>query len=530
MKSNAARMPESEKPRKGSARYLQPRDLHERWILEAQLELQSPCHVGGPDADAVSEQPLLRDVQGQPFIPGTTLAGVMRARLLQAQKQATLLFGHDTDTRQGEGSPSALKVDDARMIPATVPIELRQGVSIDSRTGIAEDHKLYDMELLPVGARFSLRLELELPKKPAQQADELAKCLLMLLKSVEIEGLSLGKRTRRGYGQVRIVADAQGNKWTLTRYELMKPLHLLGWLLEGRVRNSEVDSQREAPIAPDNFASIDALAIDLSIPLEVLPLAPCTTFKLHAVLESSLLIRSGGRDPQGADAEHLHRPELTANGNKTVPILSGTSLAGLLRHQCLRIALTVSGERTLEGKDVGGSRAESLVDAIFGKGLTRKSGNVSRLYVPETPLLETLPMRHTRVRLDPWTGGALDTALFTHDACFGGSLKLTLKLSSLPTELETEAARALLLLALRDLVSGLCPVGGEGSIGRGWLKPPKSGEFLRVSGHTMSNCGQSEETIFLRDSGAFDLEAQSPWRCRLEALKTLLNPQLETSP
>lgn len=506
------------------ARYRTTRNVSEIWTLEALLELQTPCHIGGPDADAASEQPLLRDVKGRPFIPGTSLAGVFRARLEQARRTdwagtdwAELLFGHGTDTEEGKGLPSRLKVDDARLTSSNIHVELRQGVAIQSDTGIAADQQLYDIELLAVGTRFLLRLELELPSKggDSSKIEGIKTALLSLLMSLEEDGMFLGKRTQRGYGHVRVVPDAQGSRWRLQRHNLAEKSGMLSWLLRGRDNNAG-----SAPL--ETPANVEALASIIKGTWKPLGSPGVTRFHLHVVLAGSILIRSGGRDPYGADAEHLHRVQLENERATTAPILSGTSLAGVLRHQCLRIARSIQGTSSSQ-------RSEALIDAMFGKGLDRRSGHASKLRVSESTIKGSRVMRHTRVRIDPWTGGALETFLFTNDVCYGGEIRLELSLRELPAGLpgenfadaqtRTRAAQALLLLALRDLVTGLCPVGGEGGTGRGWLQAPPDGAFLTVHSPPQPDDGSSRQETIRLLNGALVLENPKDWQDALQALR-----------
>ena len=70
-------------------------------------------------------------------------------------------------------------------------------------------------------------------------------------------------------------------------------------------------------------------------------------------LDGSLLIRSEGEEKNSPDMVHLR----SWRGEEAKPVLSGTSLAGVMRGRALRIAKTCLGETA--GTD--------LVDEMFGK-------------------------------------------------------------------------------------------------------------------------------------------------------------------
>jgi CRISPR/Cas system CSM-associated protein Csm3 (group 7 of RAMP superfamily) len=68
------------------------------------------------------------------------------------------------------------------------------------------------------------------------------------------------------------------------------------------------------------------------------------------------------------------------------------------------------------------------------------------------------------VKIDRFTGGTIDTALFDEEPVVGGRVGFDVEIRN------PEAAEvALLLMAARDLLDGLMTLGGEASVGRGRL-------------------------------------------------------------
>jgi CRISPR/Cas system CSM-associated protein Csm3 (group 7 of RAMP superfamily) len=79
----------------------------------------------------------------------------------------------------------------------------------------------------------------------------------------------------------------------------------------------------------------------------------------------------------------------------------------------------------------------------------------------------------TRVKIDRFTGGAFESALFTEQPLVGkpdSEVKLHLTLRVPHNETPKESELGLLLLLLKDLWTGDLPIGGESGIGRGRLK------------------------------------------------------------
>lgn len=446
------------------------RSVKRRLVIQGILELTSPTHLGGNDPLSLTDQPILRDHEGIPYIPGTTLAGLLRfyaSTVLKKEgkdsedeesSEIVALFG----CRWGEENEeqSALIVDDAPMIEEQrqgIITELRDGVAIDPKTGIAADRKKFDQEWLPVGTRFRLNFEVLLKDVPPKnnKADEKClkadeKCLRLLftvLSALENEEIRLGGRTRRGHGSCRVL-NWQHQSFDLTSIEGMRQ-----WLgREGGVPTGwpkaewKPKSVREMaqcyfsdPFQPEKAAK---MVVNLSL--------SCS---------SSLLIRSEGYEAEGADAVHLHRLHL--GSEKKEPVLSGTSLGGVLRHRALKIANTLALPQ-------GNGKAKSFVEKLFGTEMTkgkRENLQASRIRVNEA-VIEKDPalLRHTRVRIDRWRGSSLEHMLFTEDALFGGKVKVRLEVFD-----PSDAEIGLVLCLVKDLFTGDLPVGGESGVGRGIL-------------------------------------------------------------
>lgn len=233
------------------------------------------------------------------------------------------------------------------------------------------------------------------------------------------------------------------------------------------------------------------------------------SFTLEATfaLNGSMLIRSEGRSAdRGPDAVHLKARQ--ANGG-IAPVLSGTSLAGVLRARAYKILATL-----------GSTNAKDQVDKLFGADMEeckRKKTQpfASRLKVTEQVINNVqAELVQNRVSIDRFTGGALETALFNEQPVFGGKdsrLTLTLHLRN-PKDFEI----GLLLQLLKDLWTGDLPVGGESSVGRGRLqglsaKLIRSGKTLgtiTAVGERLQNLEPSEGLAELAEGYAEKLKQE----------------------
>jgi CRISPR/Cas system CMR subunit Cmr4 (Cas7 group RAMP superfamily) len=71
----------------------------------------------------------------------------------------------------------------------------------------------------------------------------------------------------------------------------------------------------------------------------------------------------------------------------------------------------------------------------------------------------------TRVKIDRFTGGAADGALFTEKPWYGGETTLEIRYP-----IERSDIKELLVLALDAIDKGVIQIGGESAIGRGFFK------------------------------------------------------------
>lgn len=447
-----------------------PRPLAARWVIRGTLTLETALHLGGDVGEHV-DMPVLRDARdGKPLLPGTTLAGALRSaladrllgygepemvrdqndclRLRPKAEPIVALFGGSRGDDDGSQSP-LIVFDAVGEIPPGYGVEIRDGVAISPETGIAEDHKKYDYEVLPAKTTFPVRVDLLLPapasKDGATPADEksLLEALAAALDAFAHGQNAFGAKRSRGLGRVSTV-------WAARRFDLGSPQGWLEWLLW----------DHEQPFAANTGQSCIRDVLEQAAPKALRSLELPGDGRKRVVLDVDLmvahdiLVRSPGTDPGAPDVSHLH--------SGGVAILPGTSLAGVMRAQALRIAKLVRA---------GQDDAEHWVDRLFGARFEgqRPSGKLkprtSRLRVGETSFEGNLPQRQTRVAIDRFTQGVVDAALFDEQTEVGGRATVRLELWN-----PEEGELGLALLVLKDLLDGSLPVGGASSVGRGVLR------------------------------------------------------------
>lgn len=426
------------------------RQVLARYTITATLTAAGPIHIGGAHQGLATDMLCAVNGAGDFYLPGPSLAGALRGELQARDVQEAVLWGDDTTE-----SASRVRVADA---PATTSpvVEIRDGVTIQARTGTAEPGKLYTREVLPAGTSFAARIEIEeLPKEPAQR---LAQNLAQLL---AIDGITVGAFKTKGLGHLR-ACDVR-----LTRTDLATPTGLLNLL----------------------FGEPDELPFDaVALPAR----GAQVTIRIDWRARGPVLV-SRATDGGGVDTVPL-----TAGGPQGERLcLPGSSIKGALRSQAERIVATMAAgavakaEVTAVGDLFGAAGERSVQD-----GTARNTGWRGALRVADVHCLAALPPHSAigfaepvdgpalavgdHVAIDRWTGGALDSALYSvlepwqTQSGQWEPINLVVELQRIPAE-RRDAALGLLYLVCRDLCDGWFGIGYGTARGYGAIEaePPQ---------------------------------------------------------
>jgi len=421
------------------------RSIVARWTIEANLILESATHLGGESGEP-TDMILLRDPRTSlPLLSGTSLAGALRSHLADVlggyrtveDPRVVRLFGGGRGDDVGSQSP-LIVFDSLGELPTGHPAEVRDGVQIDAARGIAEDRKKFDFEVLPAGTRFPLRFDLLIPA--ADEEAELVSLLVTALDGLSSGEIALGARRSRGLGAVR----TEG--WRSVRYDLSSRDGWMSWIL----------SDAESPTARNGKDHVDATAAcQAARPSLVLQRYDDQRRRIVAelalCLKRPLLIRSAPLTADAPDAAHLQ-----SAGRSVLP---GTSVAGVLRKEALRIAGVVRhthGDAAIWVERLFGPRMEGT------ENIASTPPQASRLRVSESAIEDGTRTRPTRVRIDRFTQGVAPGPLFDEEVQHAGTVRMRMELRNPePGEL------GLLVLLLKDLLSGNLAVGGTSAVGRG---------------------------------------------------------------
>ncbi|GAB1539839.1 RAMP superfamily CRISPR-associated protein [Scytonema sp. NUACC21] len=489
------------------------RYIIKRVIIRSTLILDTPTSLGNGDAESPIHLALVRDsISEHALLTGSSIAGAIRNYLREyengymasekADDLATILFGAIRSDEDGNQSP--LIIDDS-ISTSPIKFELRDGVEINSVTRTAADKAKYDLELLQTGTEFPLCFELLIERESDEPA--LLKGLAIALQGLEKGEISVGMKKRRGFGRCHV------KEWQVWNFHMEDASDRMAWLT---LDHSWLTEPPCTKLPAVNTSIIEAMKeVGLKFVEEFKDRRVRFTIQATFKLTSSLLIRSSqfetSRDPEFVHLKS-HRPNpQSANQPNAVPVLSGTSLAGVLRHRAERIVNTLH--------EVNSQITQEIVNDIFGfpkgkKDINQPDSNsrkkkleakASRLVVHESIIKHTTDLVQSRIAIDRFTGGVYHGALFQEQPVLGGSnenLKLHLELCD-PKDHEI----GLLLLLLKDLWTEDLPVGGASSVGRGRLQGICANMTYYKSGKTQEWMIQEQPDKTLHISHPKKLEA-----------------------
>ncbi|MBN2390316.1 MAG: CRISPR-associated RAMP protein [Anaerolineae bacterium] len=254
--------------------------FHNRLRVRGTLSAETALRIGSGGSSGPTEHdlPVLKDVYGRPYIPGSSFKGAYRAhleRLLRAMDE-TLACTSTSRPRQAGALPGCLTQGDIDRLkqdyqdkPAKLTAEIlrrscwtcsvlgapwlaskvlvrdltvvpetwfdhyliRDGVAIDRDTETAAEGLKYDFEAVPSGVGFRFEMVIE------NASDAELGLALLGLREFEMGNVALGGAISRGLGSVTLALDWAQSEW------LTAP-NLRAYFAEQSVERLQEESQR----------------------------------------------------------------------------------------------------------------------------------------------------------------------------------------------------------------------------------------------------------------------------------------------
>ena len=386
---------------------------------------QSPLRLSNGDSNE-TDNDLMTDLRGFPFIPGSSLAGALRGML--SKEDGDDLFGYISDNGRKE---SRVLVSDAKLPEDTkkedIRISHRDGVGLNEY-GVAKKSAKFDFEIVETAKPYTAIIEIRCEE--GDREDLLLKNLLM---RIAAEGIFFGARTTRGYG--RMTAEV-----TCTCFELNSASSLTEWLdcypLDpASLHDREIPIRNEADTGWDHSDMIIRAGLRMK-----------DSFSVRVYATKAIEVKEKKKK-----ANPDYSPMTNFNGE---PVIPGTSWAGVFRHHMGRIAREL-------GVD---AQKQKELDRAFGV-----SGDEilkSRVLFSETNVEGGKEKIVQRNAVERFTAAPRNTGLYCAAIWYGGMGTLEIRIRDYQPEKDRLLVN-LLTQCLRDLHEGLLNIGGEGGVGRG---------------------------------------------------------------
>ena len=504
------------------------RAINHRFRITGRLVAVTPISVAGLDGASTADMELAVNGRGQFYVPGTSLAGPMRAWFFEVfcKGPTEALWGR-TPARNSkdEGHASYVTVEDAVVVTGAEP-EIRDGVGIDRVTGTAAQGFKFDRQVLPKGTALCFGMTVEAPHKNGlpdnvsdDSIDAAVRGIAQLLHAMQDGAVRLGGakpvRLRRRCG-----VEMQGRAIRLGGAKT-RGLGRLS-LKDLRIERDELGT-RDGVLARLKGGASKVGGIELIDPDHEKNARSLGSIRIAITwrADGPVMMKSG---EEGLTIDML--PLMSSDGEKLVQVLTGAGIKGVLSAHSERICRTLFDPRDTGIPDDLLKQLEArhpLVQLLYGAGKKKENRNngerglglgalsVDDCYgdvaieaarwrkllsaergneksegafrpagkIVEDAGLETRLRPAAHVAIDRWTGGAADGALYSVlepiDTKWG-PIELTIDPRRLlaidpkhPATSETRALAAvtLLILTLRDLARGSIPLGFAGNRGMG---------------------------------------------------------------
>lgn len=464
-------------------------------VARVTLEALSAHGIHSGQGDATHDVLLVRDANGLPALPGSSVAGVLRHRYrecygadatgrlfgqLGAQAQPSWLnvgwgLVHDSNNQPHEGLLSDDELNDEllSLLKNSKPL-VRQRVRLE-HTGTAADSGKFDVTLIPAGVRYTAWLSFWCDD--SDESREQWANLLALLGT----GLRVGHGTRSGTGHFKVQHLATA------RWDLRTPEGRKSYSARPRLRRET----HGLSVHSDHAASVSTgLQVELQLRAESGWRVGGGEFSLnqHKEKEPQLL-------PQ-----HEYRVTWSAAGRATTEarsyLLAGSAIKGALRHRVAYHYRCLVGDFAHENSTPAPEHCPA-VQQLFGHA--DDDQGVAGLLVFSDLVFDKQKDTQTHVlthnRIDRFTGGVMNGALFGEEVLWQTPLSLRIGLLN-PEKLAALASpiRQALQRTLDDLAQGWLPLGASGSRGLGVFSDPTgNGPQWSDQGQWINGTSSTEE-------------------------------------
>lgn len=434
-----------------------------RFLARIVIEARTPLAVGSGEKDIITDALVATDVNGLPYIPGTSIAGVFRSMI--GEEKAREIFGYqDKDGHGSEVIFSEAKILNSKgtvidgldidaiesdeLLKEYKELPIRQHVKINGK-GVTNKAGKFDEQIVFAGTRFCFEIEMLSDGGNHQSFEH-------VLSQLNKKDFRLGSGTRSGFGEIEVV----GLNTKVLNLKEEKDLEL--YLSKSSRLSSTWEGWKNEIV---NKESTQSTWIE---------------YKLTLQPEDFFLFGSGFGDEDADMTPVKARKVEWKNGtgilSNDMVLIPATSVKGALSHRVAfywnKLNSYFAGNpQAVTGKDNEAVRLlfGSEGERVNGKMINQLRGNLIFSDVIEAKPVTDKLLNH--VSIDRFTGGAMDGALFSEKTTYGKGHTFEMTIFADKKILESnETVKAALESTLKDICKGLLPLGGGVNRGNGVFK------------------------------------------------------------
>lgn len=439
-----------------------------------ELEALTAHAIQAGRGDSTHDVLLMRDPNGLPALPGSSIAGVLRSLYSKAypaeqgQMSANDLFGfadassgqpswiqfgagliHNSKNEAQEGLIAKPEADPLLAFLMNAKPLVRPRVRLTER-GVPSEMAKFDITLIPAGARYSTLISYW--SDGSNAAERAFSQLLSLLTSPEFR---LGHSTRAGQGAFKV------NRVLFKRWDLKQSEDVKSYQAYSRSRNNHAGLT--------DVKTSDGHQMNLSI--AELQLSAEAGWRIGGGEQAFSKPNAKGKVPdllpQAEPVIRWHQNQ--GNLSKRYAILPASAVKGAISHRFVYHYRRLSKDFVIPGQTqtLDNNLQNPGVQEVFGFVANDRSdrGQVGRLIIDDVYFENTRVARQLHNKIDRFTGGVITGALFEEELLW--QTPFTLKLTILDSAMLTPLSQHALNATLDDLANGLLPLGAGGSRGNG---------------------------------------------------------------
>ncbi|MDD7710800.1 MAG: RAMP superfamily CRISPR-associated protein [Alistipes sp.] len=434
-----------------------------RLLAHIVLEAETPLVISSGGKTALTDSAILKDINGYPYIPGSTIAGILRHCL--GEEKAKDFFGlKDKKTTKGskiifsEGKIVGLdgKVLDGIVNGDTIfasrfqRLPKRNHVRLTSK-GVAKDTGKFDEEVIYKGTRFAFDIEMV-----ASGNEEQEPIFNDVLNELGNDTFRIGGGSRSGFGKIRVIEIKKKN------LDLRQSSQLNEYLMMSSALNSNYDDWDS--YTSTSHASAGWIKYDLT-------LTPVDFFSFGSGLGDNEV------DATPVKESFIKWENGRGSFKDNALLIPATSLKGVLAH---RVAFHYNVKHKvfamptpMEDFKEHTTDKNPAVRELFGYQDANEGQKCGAcLFSDIIGEFNEKEKVFNHVKIDRFTSGAMDGALFSEKVIDGTDSHLHFKTSILIRKPGIDSkdfneAIDCLEKALSDIDSGTLPLGGASGRGHG---------------------------------------------------------------